>query len=501
VNAAAIFGRVATAPSPSAASARMPRQLAPALVRALPAVATILLVAALMWVIYDPWYLNYDARYALDWARDISHGLTPDFNAPFAPTPHPFSIALSFLGLPFGHGGSTVVVWLVLLGFGTLVWLSYLLGARLFNPWVGAVVALVVATRPAMLRDTLLGYQDIWFECLIVLAVLLEAARPRRGPAVLVVLAVAGLVRPEAWVLSGLYWLWLWRDSTPRQRVFYAALVASAPFLWCLMDLIVTGDALHSLHGTSHLAVENGRRRSITQVPRWTAQYYGSAVREPLVVGIPIGMYFAWRYRRREVLLPLAVVVAMTAVFAIGPVFGLPLIGRYLRGPAMLLALFYGLAVFGWMLLPHGSRDRRRWLWVGVVSALLSIAFLPWHFSMLDGLKTRAEREGGLYSDLRAAGEAPAVRAAFKSCGPLTAGDHRPVPYIRWWLDGNPGSVGTVEKHAAPLGGLLLEPRRTFLPRWFYKVNMRIAAPPPPVGYRQLYQNRSWRIYTRPGCG
>jgi hypothetical protein len=465
--------------------------------RALPAAATILLVAVLMWVIYDPWYLNYDARYALDWARDIVHGFTPDFEAPYAPTPHPFSIGLSFLGVALGDW---VIPWLVLLGFGTLVWLSYLLGARLFNPWVGAVVALVVATRPAMLRDTLLGYQDIWFEALIVLAVLLEAARPKRGTAVLVTLAFAGLVRPEAWVLSGLYWLWLWRDSTPRQRLWFAALVASAPVLWCLMDLIVTGDPLHSLHGTSDLAIENDRRRSVTQVPRWTAQYYAFALREPLLLGIPIGMYFAWRYRRREVLLPLAVVVAMTAVFAIGPIFGLPLIGRYLRTPAIFLALFYGLAVFGWMLLPRESRERRGWLVVGVIAALLSVVYVPArHVELLSALHTRSDREGKLYSDLRAAAQSPVVRSAFKRCAPLTAGDHRPVPYTRWWIDGDPGSVGTVEG-GRRVGGLLLEPRHTFIPRWFYTVNLRLASPPPPAGYRQLYENRSWRIYARTGC-
>ena len=33
----------------------------------------------------------------------------------------------------------------------------------------------------------------------------LEAARPRRGRAVLVLLLLAGLLRPEAWVLSGVY--------------------------------------------------------------------------------------------------------------------------------------------------------------------------------------------------------------------------------------------------------------------------------------------------------
>jgi hypothetical protein len=464
--------------------------------RALPAAATILLVALLMWAVFDPWYLNYDARYALDWARDIVHGFTPDFEAPFAPTPHPFSIGVSFLGVAIGD---QVIPWLVLLGFGAVVWLTYLLGARLENPWVGVVAALVVATRPAMLRDTLLGYQDIWFEALIVLAVLLEVKR-RRGVPVLVVLAFAGLVRPEAWVLSGLYWLWLWRESAPRQRVLYALLVASAPVLWCLMDLIVTGDPLHSLHGTSDLAVTNGRRRSVPQVPRWTAQYYAFALREPLIVGVPIGMFFAWRFRRRELLLPLAVVIVMTAVFAIGPVFGLPLIGRYLRTPAIFLALFYGLAVFGWMLLPRGSRDRRNWKIVGAVAALLSVIYLPWHADQLSSLHRRAVREGALYSDLRKAAEAPRVRAAFRSCAPLTAGDHRPVPYTRWWIDGDPGSVGTVEKGARPPGGVYLVPRRTFIPRWFYTVNIGLATKPPPAGYRPIYRNRSWQIYARPGC-
>ncbi|MEA2429325.1 MAG: hypothetical protein QOF37_2953 [Thermoleophilaceae bacterium] len=490
---------MATATS-SKAPARMLRSLPPGLSRALPAAAVILLVAAVVWVVYDPWYLNYDARYALDWARDITQGLNPDFTAPYAPTPHPLSIALSLLGVPFGHSGDQVIVWLVVLAFGALVWLVYRLGAVLFNPWVGVVAALVVVSRPAMLRDTLLAYQDIWFEALIVGAVLLEAGRRRRGWPVLSLLAVAGLVRPEGWVLAGLYWLYLWRDSTPRARVLGAALVAASPVLWCLMDLIVTGDALHSLHGTAALAEVNERRLGITQSPRWTAQYFAFTLREPLMLGIPIGAIFAWRYRKRQVILPLAVAAILTVVFAIGPLFGLPLIGRYVRTPSVLIAVLYGLAVFGWMLLPRGGRDRRVWLAVGVVAALASVAYIPWHLDLLKGLHTRSVREGSLYSDLRRTGEAPVVRAAFARCAPLSAGDHRPVPYIRWWLDGKPGSVGTGERHASPMGKLLLEPRRTFLPRWFYKKNLRIAAPPPPAGYTKLYENRSWRVWRAPGC-
>ena len=142
-------------------------------------------------------------------------------------------------------------------------------------------------------------------------------------------------------------------------------LAGIAPFLWALSDLIISRDLLHSLQGTAALAEEQNRRRHITQVPYWTAKYFAYTLREPLALGVPIGLAFAWLYRRREATLPVAAAVAMTAVFAIGPLFGLPLIGRYIRTPAVLLSLFYGLAVFGWLMLQPG-RERRWWLAAGV---------------------------------------------------------------------------------------------------------------------------------------
>ena len=76
--------------------------------------------------------------------------------------------------------------------------------------------------------------------------------------------------------------------------------------------------------------------------------------------------------------------------------------------------------------------------------------------------------------------------------------DHRPIPYLRWWLDGPPGSVGTVEKGASPLAGLLVVPRRTALPKRFYKQNFPTVQPP--ASYITLYENRSWRVYSAPRC-
>ena len=237
------------------------------------------------------------------------------------------------------------MLWLVLLCFGLLVWLTYRLGAELFSPWAGVVAALVVLTRPALERDALLGYQDTAFACVIVGAVLLEARRRAARRAGAGLLALAGLMRPEAWVLGGLYLLWMWPAAGNARRLRLAALVAAAPLVWALTDLLVTGDALHCLHGTADLAAAVDRRRDVLDAPYWTAQYYGYTLREPLVLGIPVGLFFAWRFRRREAILPLVVVAAMTLVFMVGPVFGLPLIGRYVRTPSVLLTPFYGLAV------------------------------------------------------------------------------------------------------------------------------------------------------------
>ena len=461
------------------------------------AAATVVGVAVLLRLVYQPWFLNYDARYALLWARDIATGQTPDYTAPYAPTPHPLETAVSLLAVPFGAGGDAIMLWLVLLCFGVLVWLAYRLGAQLFSPAVGVVAALVVLTRPALERDALLGYQDTPFAVLIVWAVLLEARRPRRGAPVLVLLAVAGLMRPEAWALAGLYALYVWRGASTRERIVSAALVAAAPLLWALGDWLVTGDALHSLHGTAALAETVDRRRDPLTGPYWTAKYLGYTLREPLVVGIPLGLVFAYRQRLRGALLPLAVAVAMLAVFLASPLFGLPLIGRYVRTPAVLLALFYGLAVFGWRMLPP-SDERRRWAVAGVLAAALSLAFLPWHVKMLSSLDDRLFYQGAYYRDLREAGRSPAVRAALAACGPVATADHRPIPHLRWWLDADPGSVAPAGKRAARGSRVLLLPRRTRQMRRFYRENFPTATRP--AGSELLYRNTSWRVFAAPGC-
>jgi hypothetical protein len=90
------------------------------------------------------------------------------------------------------------------------------------------------------------------------------------------------------------------------------------------------------------------------------------------------------------------------------------------------------------------------------------------------------------------------VRAAAATCGPISAADHRPVPYLRYWLDGNPGSVTTFEGGAAPRGPLRLYPRGIKIVRRFYKANLPKAKPP--ANFVEVFRTRAWTVVAAPQC-
>ena len=80
-------------------------------------------------------------------------------------------------------------------------------------------------------------------------AAVIEARAPRRHPVVvLTLLAAAGLMRPEAWLLAGLYWLWivLRAGVTWRQRFGYAPWRPSGRSSGPAIDFAVTGNPLYS---------------------------------------------------------------------------------------------------------------------------------------------------------------------------------------------------------------------------------------------------------------
>ena len=83
---------------------------------------------------------------------------------------------------------------------------------------------------------------------LVLGALLVEVRRPRAGAPVLALLAVAGLLRPEAWLFSVAYLLWIWRARRPTPAEI--ALDRRGAAAVARLRPRASGGALRSLHDT-----------------------------------------------------------------------------------------------------------------------------------------------------------------------------------------------------------------------------------------------------------
>ena len=143
----------------------------------------------------------YDALYHLIWARDILDGNAPSFDAYLTPTQHPLQLAVAVIVEAVGIAPERVFVALhlfagfaLLYGVGRLAW-------RLGGAACAAVAVALVLVVPPLANLAVFAYVDIPFLAFAVWAAVLESERapPRR---VMVLLVLAGLLRPEGWLLA-----------------------------------------------------------------------------------------------------------------------------------------------------------------------------------------------------------------------------------------------------------------------------------------------------------
>ncbi len=415
-----------------------------------------LCVGALIGFFAFPTYPTYDSYYALIWGRDILHLHLPDFQVYRAPTEHPLAIAFGVLMSIFGHGGDRLMILGSIGSFVALVAGLYRLGRLTFGPVVGGIAAVVLCTRFDYEYYAAQGYLDFAYMALVVWAGALEAERSRRGTPVFVLLAAAGLLRPEAWLLSGLYLSWcVWpagaawlgrsvgaaaaKPGFPR-LLGYALLTVAGPVLWACVDWVVTGDPTYSLHSTTGLAEELGRTQGLKNIPGSTWQFMVRLDKLPLVLAAVAGVGISVLLVPRRVRVPLALLVSGLLTFALLGAAGTSVIDRYLLTPAVLVMLFGALAIGGWSLLEPGTALRRFWMIGAAAVVLYGVAAAATTLSIAS-IETELSFRNDAHQALARVLKDPLVRGKLKRCGPLSLPNHKLMPDARWILDEGPRAI------------------------------------------------------------
>jgi hypothetical protein len=524
--------------------------------------AFIVVIGAVLLLVFPTGFPNYDTIYYLLWGREIFDGMSPDYGAPLAPTPHPLYDLLGAVLAPLGDGAITVAIVIAYVSLGLLAWVVYRLGETWFDRPIGLVAAFVVMTSAPVLSNGLRAYIDIPYMVLCLAALLIETRRPRAGWPVLVLLALAGLLRPEAWLFAGFYFLYLALDLTPpkeggrlpgvklrgpvdRRLVLLACLAAAGPVIWVIFDLVTTGNPLYSFTGTRENVESLERETGPLDVIIYGPRRLGEVLQWPGMIGAFLGVVLCLAAMRRRVVLATVAAALALVAFALMGASGLAVIPRYTMLAASILAVFAAAAVLGWRLLPADSRWRRPWQAAAVLVVLLYLVWLPNQYDLVSKVDRDLSNQSLVERDLEALvddgafdpptgppvgttgsdigsegdsaggsgsgledGSAGSTATGTESpsvadCLPISVPNHRAVPRLAFWLDIRPSDVVSIAAEDQPDSGFFLAPARDFTVENFIldPGEPGRATTEPPPGFEQVAENRSWKLYANCSAG
>ncbi len=479
-------------------------------------VAAILAGAVVLRLIYGVAFANYDTLYALAWGAQLAQGETPAYGVPIAPTPHPLLELLGVILRPLSpHAEIEVVVALAFIALAACAWLIYALGARWFGRAAGALAALVFLTRVPVISNGVRAYLDIPYVAFVLGAALILVRRPRAGAPVLGLLALAGLLRPEAWVFSGLYWLFLVGLVPPRLRsllpggerndepvrgrrslVGLTLLAAAGPLVWLGSDLLVTGNPFWSLTNTRHTASTLDRKTGIANVPLYLPKRIGEVLQAAALAGAAIGGVLSLIWLRARALPGAAAGLLAVVIFAAFATVGLPIDTRYAFLAAAILCVFCGAGVFGWMLLPAGHRARGAWIALGAVIVLALLATAPNQYRTADKELDKLAAQERIEGDMEALVGHGAIQLR---CGPVGVPNHAPIPLLALYLRASPARIKSAQ-YGHIESGVYLDPASRYVEQeYILDTHDPVQPVSVPPGFTAAGGNRSWLVFHR--CG
>lgn len=473
-------------------------------------------VAGVLWLIFPFAFPNYDTVYMLVWGDELAHGIGPDTGAPLPPTPHPLAELWGMLLSPFGavtaSDATTVVAYLAL---GAIAYLVYRLGALWFDRLIGFAAAAIVLTRAPFLSNGLRAYVDLPYIGLVLAALVIETRRPRAGWPVLALLAVAGLLRPEAWLFSAAYLGYLLLERDPagggwalRRRgsvqgnelAGMVALAAAGPVAWGLFDLITAGDPLYSFTGTRDTVETLERQTGPVDFVLYGPRRLGEVMQLPGLFGAAAGIVLGLCLMPRRALIGVIAAVLAGLAFGILACAGLAIIPRYTMLAGALLCVFCAVALLGWRLLEAGHPWRGRWQ---LVAGLVLLAFLiqaPQQWDYLKTVHDDLDAQSAIESDLHRLADSGAFRSG---CVPISVPNHRAVPRLAAYLDLRPSRIVSSTEQRQPERGYFLDPANQDVVHHFVldpNDPRRLTTKVPP-GFHRVDRNDSWILYAHCWAG
>ena len=242
-------------------------------------VATASLLAAFVRV-FSGTPLGSDAYSHLVWARDaVNNGLTS--HSPYDYTvPKPLEQLVAVIGhivkAPVG-----VFTWWTMLGAAACVLAAGALARRSGIRSAGGIAALLAICLPVLWRGAPAGDSNVPYAAFVVGAAAAGAGTiPASG-----MLALAGILRPEAWPLAVINAIRGWRGRSDKQRAVAASVAVLPPILWAALDKLFTGDLLYAADVLARYKSLFGHRIiSLSELPHKLAHVIPGVTTWPTVI-------------------------------------------------------------------------------------------------------------------------------------------------------------------------------------------------------------------------